>query len=134
MRMLVYAVIVGCAAVLLGRAVHADEPSRPCAADVRKFCPDVPVGAGRILACLESHSSELSSECQQDLRGRKQRNQKRREAIQANKPWITACSGDIRTHCHAVPAGAGRIRECLHAHESSLSDACKSMLNATPTH
>src|SRR5262245_6224966 len=35
----------------------------PCAADIEKFCAKVPVGGGRIQACLKEHEKELSAGC-----------------------------------------------------------------------
>ncbi len=37
--------------------------SRPCRADVQKFCGDVQRGEGRIVACMKSHEAELSPAC-----------------------------------------------------------------------
>jgi hypothetical protein len=38
-----------------------------CAGDVGRFCPEVPEGGGRILACLRSHQTDLSDTCQDVL-------------------------------------------------------------------
>jgi hypothetical protein len=38
-----------------------------CRGDYEKFCTGVMPGGGRIAACLKSHASELSQECQQAL-------------------------------------------------------------------
>ena len=37
----------------------------PCAAEVQKFCSDVPLGDGRRIACLERHSAELTPACRE---------------------------------------------------------------------
>lgn len=37
--------------------------ARACRADFRRLCPGVKRGGGRILACLQDHNSELSSQC-----------------------------------------------------------------------
>lgn len=36
-----------------------------CADDVKKFCPDVQPGDGRIMQCLRPHRAELSPGCKQ---------------------------------------------------------------------
>jgi hypothetical protein len=43
-----------------------------CEEDVRRFCPDVEVGGGAVLQCLETHAQEVSDSCFQTLpkRGR----------------------------------------------------------------
>lgn len=38
-------------------------PLRACRAEIKKFCEGVKPGQGRIIACLKSNSSGLSSEC-----------------------------------------------------------------------
>ena len=43
-----------------------------CAADAKKFCAQVKPGGGRILACLEEHSKEISPECSSVLEKRTQ--------------------------------------------------------------
>jgi len=34
-----------------------------CGADNKRFCQGVQRGGGRVVACLQSHASELSSQC-----------------------------------------------------------------------
>jgi hypothetical protein len=36
-----------------------------CAADVAKYCANVPKGCGRPMQCLKAHESEVSSQCAQ---------------------------------------------------------------------
>ena len=38
-----------------------------CSADVKKLCDGVQPGGGRILQCMRSHQSEISSDCQAAL-------------------------------------------------------------------
>lgn len=40
-----------------------------CRADYRRLCPDVQMGGGRILACLNQHAAELSPECRNGIKG-----------------------------------------------------------------
>jgi hypothetical protein len=35
-----------------------------CGGDVRALCPGVPLGGGRVIACLEAHAPSLSPNCQ----------------------------------------------------------------------
>ncbi|MGP8033582.1 MAG: cysteine rich repeat-containing protein [Steroidobacteraceae bacterium] len=52
-----------------------DAPSAPqatpvreaCAADFKKFCPDVQAGGGRIRTCIAAHRDELSQGCRDAL-------------------------------------------------------------------
>ena len=45
----------------------------PCADDVKKLCADVPVGGGKIQACLKAHDAQLSAGCKQQLEDRRAR-------------------------------------------------------------
>ena len=38
-----------------------------CKSDIARFCSNVPVGNGRIKACMKSHLSELSEQCKETL-------------------------------------------------------------------
>ena len=56
----------GCKAVVGKVMEHMNEPMQAhadCAADVQKFCGDVPAGMGRTGFCLGEHSGELSPAC-----------------------------------------------------------------------
>ena len=48
-----------------------------CEADVKRFCPNVKPGGGRIVQCLDEHAKEVSSTCAQMLEKREQRQQKK---------------------------------------------------------
>jgi Cysteine rich repeat len=104
----------------------AAKPPQECAAEVDKYCQDVPEGAGRIFVCLEKHQSQLSQPCQQAMSQRQHRAQKGRTRRQ-RPGWASPCMGDIAKLCKGIPAGAGRIAECLKQHEAELSIACKSV-------
>lgn len=38
-----------------------------CSADIKKLCDGVQPGGGRILQCMRSHQSEISTDCQTAL-------------------------------------------------------------------
>jgi hypothetical protein len=44
-----------------------------CEGDVKRFCPNVEPGGGRIAGCLKDHSKELSSGCAQAIESRRHR-------------------------------------------------------------
>jgi hypothetical protein len=42
-----------------------------CKADVARLCPGVPMGGGRIIACLKAHKEEMSIGCGKALQAMK---------------------------------------------------------------
>ncbi len=50
-----------------------------CGEDVKKFCPDVKPGEGRIAQCLEQHRAEVSQPCQEMLEKRAARKGKNKK-------------------------------------------------------
>ena len=64
----------GCKAVVGKVMEHMNEPMQAhadCAADVQKFCGDVPAGFGRTGFCLGEHSAELSPACKTQVEAMK---------------------------------------------------------------
>jgi len=89
-----------------------------CAADVEKFCKDVPRGRGRVAICLNAHAGELSAGCKpvaQDIGARKT----------ARVQMHADCAADIQKLCADMPAGPGRTGFCLSEHAAQLSAVCK---------
>jgi hypothetical protein len=62
-------------AALLSAAPNAsaqrEEAMRYCRADVARLCPGVPMGGGRIIACLKAHKEEMSIGCGKALQAMK---------------------------------------------------------------
>ena len=40
------------------------------------------------------------------------------------------CLADIKQFCAAVPAGGGRVQECLKEHEAKISEACRTRVDS----
>ncbi|HSW09037.1 cysteine rich repeat-containing protein [Aquabacterium sp.] len=55
--------LAGPAAMAADRAKITDA----CKADIKKLCPDVKPGGGRIAACMREKKDQMSSECKADL-------------------------------------------------------------------
>lgn len=103
------------AALLTGAPARADSA---CLDDARKFCPDVPFGEGRVMACLQARWNDLSGGCIEDL-----------QAVQAKSREITlACATDVWSYCQGVVPGDGRLKACLGARWDVLSSTCKDEL------
>ncbi len=85
-----------------------------CAEDIARFCKDIRPGGGRIIACLNEHEKELTSDCRSKL------TELRDKIDEAKK----ACSEDIEKVCKGVEPGGGRIARCLDEHASVVSEPC----------
>jgi Cysteine rich repeat len=90
-----------------------------CGQDLQRFCNEVQPGEGRLIQCLSSHRSELSSECISRL---------------AARPALGVrmdCGEDLQRFCNGVQPGEGRLIRCLASHRSELSPACTARVAAT---
>ena len=86
-----------------------------CTSDAARLCPDVPIGEGRVLTCLQARWSEVSGSCQNEI-----------QTIQNRAQQISsACAADVWQYCRNVAPGAGRLRVCLRARWNDLSSTCR---------
>jgi hypothetical protein len=100
--------------VLLAASVVLAEPvaGKACKADLDKVCPGVEPGQGRILACLEGKTDQLSQACKDDV-------SKKFNAL------YKACRTDATKLCPGVEMGGGKLLQCLGDNEAALSSSCK---------
>lgn len=58
-------------ALAAGTAAQAQAPqndlAKYCQADIKRLCPTVQPGGGRVMQCLKAHSKEMSVGCAQAL-------------------------------------------------------------------
>jgi hypothetical protein len=83
--------------------------AKDCGQDIRKHCPGVNLGNGRIQACLQQHQATVSPTCTSTLASVTQSIQIRQEA-QASA--FKLCKGDALRHCKGV-VGELNILGCL---------------------
>ncbi len=105
-----------------------------CERDVKKFCPDIKPGGGRIINCLAARKAELSATCAAvvsndvGMRGAPGPG----DSAQGRDPRLAqdqaACGSDVRKYC----SGGGRptpgdegILTCLLQHKDQLTDTCR---------
>ena len=91
----------------------AQDPGKPCEADVKKLCPNVkPDGHGALLNCLEGKQDKISDTC--------------KDAVHAKVQMIVdACKGDMEKFCSTVSPGEGKLIQCLKKNQAQVSAGCK---------
>jgi hypothetical protein len=121
-----------------------------CRSDYQQNCAGVPTGGAAALSCLEKNKANLSANCQKAVSAVSGapadaataspdaapagaaapalvlRPMRPREVIFVLR---SACGQDVRALCSGVPAGGGRIMECLATQAASLSPACSNVLS-----
>jgi hypothetical protein len=126
-----------------------------CRSDYQNNCAGVPTGGAAALNCLEKNKANLSASCQKAVSAAggtatPAAGGAPADAATANpaaapgpapalvlRPMRprevffvlrSACGEDVRALCAGVPAGGGRIIQCLAAQAASLSPACTDVL------
>ena len=93
-----------------------------CKTELETYCQDVTPGQGRVLACLYSRSDKLSNRCEYALYDAAAQLER---AVAALSFLVNECRDDLAKLCSDVPAGEGRLAECLAKNETKVSDRCK---------
>jgi len=96
-----------------------------CRDDRERLCQGVPLGGGRVLQCLEEHAANLSEGCRKALGALGPAG-----APRGGTPAAQACHDDAVRFCRDSAGDRAKVRACLQAHASELSDGCKSALAA----
>jgi hypothetical protein len=102
----------------------ANQLKTACQGDVDKLCSDITPGQGRIAACLDSKSDQLSSGCKTTWTSTKADISARMD--KAEVAFRKDCGSDVQKFCQDVPSGKGRVLSCLDDHRDGLSNSCKS--------
>ena len=98
----------------------AATPDPPCVADIKQFCADVPVGGGRIQACLKEHEAQISEACRTQV-----------DALNKEAAMFDAsCRWDVGRFCSELTPGHGLIWGCLEKNKAALSPACLNLVNS----
>ena len=108
-----WSLLLGAGVLLAAPVVLAEPvPGKACKADLATACPGVEPGQGRILACLEGKTDQLSQACKDDV-------SKKFNAL------YKACRPDAQKLCPDVAMGGGKLLQCLSDNEKTLSSGCK---------
>jgi hypothetical protein len=121
MRLRLWPYVGGCLAIVL--AVQIADADVPCEADIARLCKDVPMGSGRIQACLKEHESEVSEACRKKID----------DLATEAQVLAVVCRWDIGLFCAGVSPGGGRLLACLQQNASGLSAACAQQLREVRT-
>lgn len=125
-KAILFALLLGVAANLSAQDAIVDTVKQGCATEIEKFCSQVMLGEGRMLACFYAHEDKLSGQCQYALY---QAANTLEQAVNALQYVANECEEDIMTHCAEVQMGEGRILECLRSHSETVSASCTRAVN-----
>ena len=96
-----------------------------CKVELETFCKDITPGKGRIFACLQAYSDRLSSQCRDAVSDATGQIKVLAAAISFVK---SECGEDLQQFCKDVPAGEGRIMNCLEKNDDNLNQRCRKAL------
>jgi hypothetical protein len=99
-----------------------------CEKELAAYCQGVTPGDGRILACLYAHADKLSGQCEYALYDAAAQLER---AVAALAYLVNECDEDLEAYCAGVPAGEGRLLDCLDKNEKNVSSRCKKALKDT---
>ena len=102
--------------------------SEGCKVELEKYCKDVTPGEDRLLKCLEAHEDKVSHRCEYALFKASNRFE---EFLMAFKHLAHECASDIDSKCPGIPAGDGRIAQCLIDHKDKVSAQCTQAMKDT---
>ncbi len=91
-----------------------------CGGDIERFCSDVTPGGGRLAACMDAYSDQLSRSCQFTLRRAANRVQQAVETI------TDSCMTAVQQQC----GSADNVKQCLQQKNSSLPQPCQTIVAA----
>jgi hypothetical protein len=81
-----------------------------------------------ILASLYAHEDKLSGQCEYALFDAAAQLER---AVAALAYLVNECDDDLEAYCAGVPAGEGRLLDCLDKNEKNVSSRCKQALKDT---
>lgn len=99
-----------------------------CKTELETYCKDVTPGESRILACLYSRSDKLSGKCEYALYDAAVQLER---AVASLTYLVNECADDLNKFCQDVPAGEGRLLNCLEKNAADVSARCKNAVKET---
>jgi len=105
-----------------------DTVAKGCEKELSTYCKEVTPGEGRILACLYAHEDKLSGRCDYALYDAAAQLDR---AVNTLTYVAQECGDDMDKYCAEVPAGKGRLLDCLKKNKEEISSRCKAALKDT---
>lgn len=128
-------------AVTLGLVIWSNGSSNPaqaqatipqslvlnCGNDMKQFCSAITPGGGRVVACLFANNDKISGQCTFAMYEASDRLAATMAAL-GHLAKNTSCRSDLRQYCSGIPAGRGRLYNCLRSNRATLTDGCRAAL------
>lgn len=104
----------------------AQDVLNACAGDIEKYCSQVTLGDGRLIACMYAHEDKISEQCDVAIADAADQLD---WFLSRVRTAIAQCAPDIEKHCANVAAGQGRIFMCLNDKKPELGEACQTVVD-----
>jgi len=119
--LLALSVLLGLAANVFAQDIESDV-KKGCATEIEKYCSQVTLGEGRLLACFYAHEDKLSGQCEYTLY---KASAQLEHAVSALNYVAGQCRDDMIALCANVQLGEGRVKQCLESNSDAVSEQCK---------
>ena len=124
---LLFAVVASALMVLNATsAARSQDVLMACEPDIKKYCSQVTLGDGRLLACMYAHEDKISEQCDVAIADAADQLD---WFLSSVREAIATCAPDIEKHCADVAAGQGRIYACLRIKKDEIGDDCKAVVD-----
>ena len=98
-----------------------------CGSDIKQFCSSITPGGGRVVACLFANNDKISGQCTFAMYEASDRLAATMAAL-GHLAKNTSCRSDLKQYCRGIPAGRGRLYNCLRSNRATLTDGCRAAL------
>lgn len=85
-----------------------------CRQDVKRFCPNVRIGAGRLTTCMYENAPKLLPVCRVEILA----------AWEQLNAFKSACAKDAAKLCDGVQSGHARVYSFLKMDRKAVSETC----------
>jgi hypothetical protein len=109
----------------MGFADAAEAFALACGSDIDRHCRQANLGSGRIEACLQQHSTQISAVCRTAVPEIRARVAAR---IQAQHGVFRICDADVARRCAGI-RGEANVLSCLLRARASVSASCNAAID-----